>query len=280
MIANCLAELGFFLGYDLNKALDNLWFTLLFKRADTPGLPEGEFKKLLDIFLLAMQGENNFSKSQTESITCRSTPARDDHSIVWLEKRVNSLLSPKAQRTPNAPWGWKEPNSHIFLEQLKNHIEGMKYIHVARNGLDMAYSKNQSQLRLWGAPSIDKAGTASPYYSLKYWCSTHSRVLKSGSRMGNNFLFLNYDDFCTHPSDGIDRLGNFLGLEMDNSSRKQLTQLIDTPDSIGRFKQYGTTMFDEMDIAYVRELGFDTSTATVQPPSLPPWGDAYRDVGR
>jgi hypothetical protein len=74
--------------------------------------------------------------------------------------------------------------------------------------------------------------------------------------MGTNFLFLKYDDFCKHPEKGVAELLHFLGLE-DCSLLTQLIEIVNPPNSIGRFKQHGTEMFGEEDIAFVKLLGFD-----------------------
>jgi hypothetical protein len=134
----------------------------------------------------------------------------------------------------------------------------MKYIHVARNGLDMAHSRNQNQLRLWGRYFINEEFDVTPYYSLKYWCIVHKRVIRIGESMKDNFLFLNYDHFCVNPKEGIKQLLDFLGKE-SNSLMTQLMALVKRPDSMGRFRQHGTEMFTEEDIAFVKSLGFDVN---------------------
>ena len=155
-------------------------------------------------------------------------------------------------------WGWKEPNSHIVLDRLLAHFRNIKYIHVARNGLDMAHSSNQNQLKFWGQDFIGRSYEITPRFSLQYWCIVHRRVLEIGRSMGSNFLFLNYDNFCSNPESGIFELCEFLGLEDAKVSVPALIEMVDAPDSIGRFKQYGTSIFDENDVEYVKELGFDT----------------------
>ena len=168
-----------------------------------------------------------------------------------------TLLSKNPGIQPNTRWGWKEPNSHIVVDRLKERFQNMKYIHVVRNGLDMAHSHNQNQLRLWGRHFICGDFDISPYYSLKYWCIIHQRVLDISKSMGANFLFLNYDNFCLNPEVGITELCEFLELDTTSIPRAHLLGLVNPPNSIGRFKQYGTKFFDEEDVAYVNKLGFD-----------------------
>ncbi|MGY8788959.1 MAG: hypothetical protein ACKVKR_01410, partial [Pseudomonadales bacterium] len=63
---------------------------------------------------------------------------------------------------------------------------------------------------------------------------------------------------CANPGQGISALSDFLGLDPAEISDNSLLKLIQVPDSIGRFKSYDTTIFSEDDMAYVKELGFDT----------------------
>ena len=135
----------------------------------------------------------------------------------------------------------------------------MKYIHVVRNGLDMAYSDNQNQLRLWGAHFIGANHEVTPHFSLKYWHRVHRRVLDLCESMGSRFLFLNYDNLCLDPIDGMKKIVEFLGLEVTDSRISNLSRLVTVPNSINRFKQYGLHMFDDDDIAFVKQLGFETS---------------------
>ena len=63
-----------------------------------------------------------------------------------------SLL--RAKHAPPASsigWGWKLPETYLFLPYVKAVFPKVKYIHVIRHGLDMAYSRNQHQFWAWGA---------------------------------------------------------------------------------------------------------------------------------
>ncbi|MDM7953937.1 MAG: sulfotransferase [Cyanobium sp. CZS 25K] len=259
IVAQCLKEAGFHIGSDLNSANDNLWFTLLFKRIAILSSSEDEFDELLEVLCRGITGSGGFTKKQVSLIESLASDDRSQHSASWLKQRGATLLSEKAKIKPGARWGWKEPNSHIVLDRLADRLGGMKYIHVARNGLDMAHSSNQNQLRLWGEHFLNERFDITPYYSLKYWCVTHKRVLDIGKSMGNRFLLLNYDDFCANPENGVKNLFSFLGLE-SFIAIPRFTTLIKPPDSIGRFKRYGTDIFAEDDLLFVSSLGFGISS--------------------
>lgn len=287
LIAQCLGELGFFLGHDLNDAMDNLWFTLLFKRAGILSSPEDEFNERVEIFLRGMTGRGEFTGKQLglindlaalgwtkyslsrlkEVVHTLRSGEREQHPVKWLRKRGRTLLAGWPEMDSNAAWGWKEPNSHIVLDRLKNYFPDMKYIHLVRNGLDMAHSGNQNQLEFWGQDFIDDKFDLSPYYSLKYWCIIHRRVLEIGKSMGTSFLFLNYDDFCSNPDAGIATLCGFLDMDPGGIQKERLLGLVSPPGSVGRFKQYGTGIFAAEDVAFVGELGFDIGEDVCENPN-------------
>ncbi|MEZ5283921.1 MAG: hypothetical protein R2712_03745 [Vicinamibacterales bacterium] len=62
--------------------------------------------------------------------------------------------------------GLKEPNTHVFLDRLAVVYPDMKCVHVVRNGLDMAFSASQNQLRLWGPRFLGPGLESSPRVAL------------------------------------------------------------------------------------------------------------------
>lgn len=258
LIAQILKDLGYFMGNDLNEANDNLLFPFLFKRIEILRSSEEEFDELIEILIKGMTGCEAFTQKQIDLINNLASQDREQCPADWLRQRADFVLSNQHILKPPTRWGWKAPNSHIILDRLMSRFRNMKYIHVARNGLDMAYSDNQNQLKLWGRHFIGENCEVSPYYSLKYWHIVHRRALDLGKLIGSDFLFLNYDDFCLNPDAGIRRLLGFLGFEVTPEQSFKLTGLVHPPKSIGRFKQYGIDGFDKVDVAFVKKLGFAT----------------------
>lgn len=260
LIAQLLIDLGFNLGDDLNYALDNLSFSMLFRRKSILELPEPQFHELAVIFINTLLRQRSLSIREKKIV---HDIANSPHSIDipnWLKGRCDRICSDEGNKRIMSLWGWKEPNTHIVLDYLVESIPTLKYIHVVRNGLDMAYSKNKHQVKLWGdhilkGKSIDNAYSR----SLSYWRAVHERVLSIGDRMGINFYFLNYDDLCLNPRVGLKGLLDFLKLDLTADKIAELMRQISPPDTIGRFKSYDINVFDSTDIKYVQKLGFDTS---------------------
>jgi hypothetical protein len=251
-------ELGFYMGDDLNDANDNLWFTLLFKRTEILALPDSEFRDLVEIFINGIMRNREFSSWQIKIINELAAKDRIQHPAVWLKERARTLSSIKPVAHQIGRWGWKEPNTHIVIDRLLKVIPNVKYVHVVRNGLDMAYSANQNQLQLWGPRFIGKECEVSPYYSLRYWCVAHKRILTLGESMGPHFLFLNFDHLCQNPGDGVIKLLEFLKMDIPNSQVNSLVDLVKPPASIGRFRQHDIDAFAPEDITFLKQLGFDT----------------------
>ncbi len=258
VFAAILKDLGFYLGDDLNRAHDNLWFTLLFKRQELwpPEDHSEELAELLRMFQSLMIDGTLPKDVDLNRVRGLALRMRPQHPTEWLTERVSSVLSSK-RRMEAGYWGFKEPNSHIFLPAMIEAMGTMKYIHVVRHGVDMAFSGNQNQLKFWGRQMLGrKVDFGSPSDSLAYWCASHRRVIQLGSVLGNRFLMLNYDAFCLSPESSLLSLMEFLG--SDDTSLVDL--LIDKhvkPSSLSRYKSRDLSILSRADLDYVESLGFE-----------------------
>ncbi len=273
--AEILREIGLYIGSDLNPALDNLWFTLLFKRPKwfikhyTNN--KSEISKGLHIFEKAMTGylvpkfdEFLFiMKAALQwSIFGNHFHAKGNSGRgIWPFFRVFTMLrNQKIDSSRYIGWGWKEPNTHIYLEYLNHHFEHLKYIHVVRHGLDMAYTHNLAQLYNWGrllGLKESENSVPEPKRALQFWIKTNERVMALGQKMqSNRFLLANFDDLCNNPKHEIAKLIDFLGLNMNQMNIDQLACLPNLPESSGRYKKYDLSLFDEDEIEAVRSFGF------------------------
>ncbi len=257
LIAEILLSLGYYMGSDLNQENDNLWFTLLFKRRDVLSATRRELAFCLETFLCRMQGMTDFTPDERQALERLAAVDRGEHPPDWLAMRVATLLTPNPAGRALNKWGWKEPNTHVVLDRLAASLPTLRYVHVLRNGLDMAFNSNQNQLAFWGSAFLGlPAVPIDPRHSLKYWCRVHRRVLEIADDMPGRFLFLDYDALCQRPAEGIGRLTRFLGESLDPTTLDNLLALVKPTGSIGRFRAHGVTAFDKQDLAFVASLGF------------------------
>lgn len=272
VVAEILLQLGFYLGSDLNSAHDNLWFTLLLKRPrwflKNAGTKESHIFKGLSIFEKTMTTGLQPPYAELGFIARAAVgmmfTGHDDAGAgrgLWPIKRAITMSRSKSiDRSQYRGWGWKEPNTHIYLEYLTKQFQNVQYIHLIRHGIDMAYSTNQSQLYNWGAlfgiPAYDTA-IPLPRRSLKYWIEANMRAITLGQKLpGRKFLVVNFDTLCMNPRREIELIMDFLGLDTQGTDMDKLERLPQFPPSAGRYKNYDLSVFRKDEIEAVRELGF------------------------
>ncbi len=259
VVARILMESGYYVGGDLNAANDNLWFSLLFRREGIVDETDADFIRLASLFQRAMEGGAGISEAELELIDRLAGTGRPDLPPTWLEQRAASLAEAIRRPRLDAPWGWKEPNTHMVIDRLLQAMPGLHYVHVVRNGLDMAYSSNLNQLHLWGKEILGGPCPATPGYALRFWHHANRRVIEGLAAFPGRFLLLDFDRLCLDPRGQLRGLVAFMGIDADDQRLAALAGLLKVPASIGRFKDHPASDFFPEDVAYVRELGFDTA---------------------
>jgi len=277
VVAMILASLGLDIGNDINESFDNLTFTLFFKRKDILKISDEEFNKLLILFNKSFLSKK-YTNEELKYIFNLTKIYRSRHPKEWLVERAKNIVNKEKpdfitkliinynnniqdisnKRLHLTGYGYKEPNTHIILERLLKYYPEMKYIHVIRNGLDMAFSDNQNQVKFWGWMYLSKSDFNNIHFaSLKYWVIVHKKIFKLAKELGpDRFLIINFDKLCMKPNKLLKKLCKFLNISSKCISG--LKYLIDPPsESIGKFRKYDLSIFDPGDIAFVKKLGFD-----------------------
>jgi hypothetical protein len=211
LVAELVAALGYHLGDDLNQASDNLWFTLLFKRLEILRADEAEFDQLVHVLVAALRGGSSIHKMAEARVRKLAEDDRAQHPANWLQARAESVIAAAHRPAHLRPWGWKEPNTHVVIERLWERLPDLRYIHVVRNGVDMAYSSNQNQVLLWGAEVLGNEGPPTPQRSLSYWCAVHRRMQRLRAEHPTRMYWLDYDELCERPGAALPGLCTFLG---------------------------------------------------------------------
>ena len=252
LVSQLLRDAGIFMGDDLNEAGDNLWFTLLFKHDAILEASDERFDRLLESFLSAMTGGEPLPLESIAIIDSLAGEDRAQHGSGWLMQRRETLLAAAASRSSHRRWGWKEPNTHVVIERVWERLPDLRYIHVVRHGLDMAYSRNQNQLCLWGKHALGRECAITPANSLAYWCRIQKRMetLLSGNR--HRMHWLDYDELCANPDPALDELAEFLSIERNEFP--SLSTRISRPPH--RHHGWRADGFSASDIEYVRSLGY------------------------
>ncbi len=255
--AALLQLLGYYIGDDLNETLDNLWFTLLFKRRSILMEFQPVLCSLVSSFFSRMSGHTSFSEEQRARVIRLAHDGRLQHSQEWLQQRADSFLSDRCLRDAGQPWGWKEPNTHIIIEHLIEILPDLRYIHFTRHPIDMSLSANQNQLRNWGPIILNRDVVVEPRDSLSYWCAAHRRMDALMRRWPQHMIVVDFDALCADPESQCARIASFLGVGAPSDVSEKLGDLIDRRRAFrGRLRRPDLTQYLADDIIYVRELGY------------------------
>jgi len=277
VVAEIMRHLGVYTGSVLNKAGDNKWFSLLCKlprfELDN-GADAVQIERSLDLLERAMTGQLSWTRERrtikeiVDRCEARASlrPLWDDRSPEWLRTVAATLRHARRNAPADAPvWGWKEPNSHLFLPHMLQHFgERMRYVHVIRNGVYMAYSANQAQVSRWGRYfGVDvEDGSPTPRDSLDYWIAANELAMTRGRALGPDaFLMVNYDQLCAQPAVVVPLLAAFLGFDPPPA---QIDELVALPRAARPPALTRTQMEDEFGeerLSRVRGLGFSLEDA-------------------
>jgi hypothetical protein len=243
VLARLLEEIGFFIGSDLNESLDNLWFTVLFKRPawyERPSTRQRRAEAAVGPFVGKMTSGRRLTPRELGTVgwAIASVLVRGhDHlgtgrGLRWPARRAASLLAARGHDPAGyAGWGWKEPNSHILIAELAASIPGMRFIHVVRDGDQVAAGRNQTQRMIWSrhlglAPAADLA--ADPQAAVRFWALANERTVRLGELLlGERFFVVDVNLLCAEPEAELARLLAFLGLTVEPATWERLVAIPD-----------------------------------------------------
>lgn len=271
VIAEILSLYGFFIGNDLNKASDNLSYTLLFKRPAwfRRNYPMSRrFITGLRIMEKAMltgddltYRERSFLEKATKQMSKYGHNQEGNGSGDWPLKRLPAIkygLPLKAGQ--HIGWGWKEPNTHLALAAFEKYFPNLKYIHTVRHGLDMAFSGNQQQLYNWASLfgiKIPENQADVPLASFRFWVEANRKAIERGKRLGpDKFLLLNFDNLCNDPRQGVKQIADFLGVPVSEETLAEAARMPVRPETTGRYREHPGIVYNPADLAFLEELGF------------------------
>jgi hypothetical protein len=259
-VAQILMDAGIYMGTEFSAQKDNILFTRLFRN------PDWKFNSTLDeidyrihVFEKIMSGKAlTITEAKELNIAIKSNityPTTDKKRRQFI---FNLFIKPNNQY---AIWGFKEPNSHVYLLNLNRHFKEFKYVHVLRHGLDMAFARNLKQLKNWG-PSfgIETTGKKNELelarIQLDYWIAATQATLKQGETMGNRFLLVKHHETYNNPTDFVKKLLAFAGISVENDTLQKLFEIPKTPDTKDRFKNHDLNIFRDDQLRSVEDLGF------------------------
>jgi len=130
----------------------------------------------------------------------------------------------------------------------------MRAIHLVRDGRDMAYSKNQQQMRRHAPQLLDRPENEQPEHlrSIAFWARVNLAAARYGeTRLGGNYLRMRYEDVCRDPGMVAVQLLDFIDSPASQESMREVAmEKIRPSTSIGRWREH-----DSAEIEALEEVG-------------------------
>jgi hypothetical protein len=176
------------------------------------------------------------------------------HAHGWgpdVEEEMKSELAPLLQQhlapADGGPWGWKEPRSIFLVSFLARALPGLRFVHVVRDGRDLAFSKNQNQPRKHADTFLGSQSEKpdAPVRSIELWNGVNLKTADAGeAELGGRYLRIRFEDLCGEPQPVIARLLAFLELEGDPD---ELAGEVEPPPTLGRWREAEPELVQELE---------------------------------
>lgn len=263
VVAQILMGAGIFIGDYLNTAYDNLIFTRLFKNPEWfKGSSNADIEKRFTIFEKYMTNKRLSARETIRFLKAVKGTPKYKVSLQFYSRLISKILLNK-DHAERYIWAWKEPNTQIYIKYIAEFFNNIKYVHVIRHGLDMAYSSKKQQLKNWGYKfglqynKLDSEDDLA-IKKLDYWAKINKYVISEGEKLlKDRFYLLNYNKLCESPDIEVPRLIKFLDLDLEEDTIRKLVSIPKVPSTNMRYKQKNINIFPKSLLADVEELGFN-----------------------
>jgi GT2 family glycosyltransferase len=149
---------------------------------------------------------------------------------------LRGLVARQHAESGGRPWGWKEPRSIYLLSFLAAELPGLRFLHVVRDGRDMALSENQVQLRKHGDAVLGRTDEPKALRSIALWRELNLRAADFGEReLGDRYLRLRFEDLCAEPAVRVAEVLRFFGLE--GNAERIAAEEVQAPPTLGRWRE-------------------------------------------
>jgi GT2 family glycosyltransferase len=149
---------------------------------------------------------------------------------------LRALAARQYEEAEGRPWGWKEPRSVYLLPLLAAELPGLRFLHVVRDGRDMAFSENQVQLRKHGDAVLGRTNEPEALRSIALWREVNLQAADFGEReLGDRYLRIRFEDLCAEPAARVAEVLRFFAL--DGDAGRIAADEVQAPPSLGRWRE-------------------------------------------
>lgn len=124
-----------------------------------------------------------------------------------------------------------------LLPALDSALSGLRFLHVVRDGRDIALSRNQNQLRRHSRAILasEFKGEPEPVRSIALWSRANGAAADYGERaLGRRYLRVRFEDLCARPEQLVADVLSFAGVDADAGALAR--QEVRSPPTLGRWR--------------------------------------------
>lgn len=134
-------------------------------------------------------------------------------------------------------WGWKEPRSIYLVPFFDAELPALRFVHFVRDGRDLAFSDNQTQLVKHGRAVLgaNASKLKKVQQSIALWNVVNERAADYGEQvLGDRYLRVRFEDLCGDPAGTARAVYDFFGLRGD--AEGVALEAVSPPDTLGRWR--------------------------------------------
>jgi hypothetical protein len=189
----------------------------------------------------------------------------------------HALVTYVRERPKLGAWGWKNPRSMYILPVIFDRCPGMRFIHLVRDGRDMALALNQSQpikhyAALFGRAYPEGRREA----AIELWARANLEIATwCEAWLGTRHRLVRFEDLCADPAGILTGILRWMGAEPADSGRiARAAAAIARPASIGRWRS-----LDPEQLAGLEAVGARALAEFGYPPALAETAETRRPTG-
>lgn len=227
VLQKLIAAQNVYMGYPLNKENDALLTAEFLERHINPIL---SYTHNLNYDLAAIPG---ILRTQT---------------LAALQETLKKLLVHKP--TEQSRWGFKNPRSIFMLPFFAALYPDFIFVHMIRDGRDIALSSNKNQpLKHFHAAIPESLLAAdSPEAAIRLWAKVNQEAAAwCAQHLKQRYIRIHHEALCANPEQEIKKLYNALGLPAKNLD--EMCSFMESPRTSGRWRTLPAILQSELTAA-------------------------------
>jgi len=203
-----------------------------------------DIEPVLDAYINPILSATNTLDYETDDLPKKLRTAASRDLAIAVARFLSALPAPRTR------WGWKNPRSMYILPLIHALLPEVRFIHLVRDGRDMATSDNQNQPRKhYQALFAEPLNKTDPSGSIRLWAAANLAVADWAERnLGECYLRLRFEDLCAEPENGVRRILEFAGFKDPEIQPALVTagETVAAPSSLNRWRQLDSAIAETL----------------------------------